>query len=60
MQKLKLEVEQLAVESFGVDAGARGRGTVDAHSHPFGGSDDTLCDLLTCAGGCDGPPLAIG
>jgi hypothetical protein len=54
MRKLKLDVEQLTVESFAADAPARGAGTVDGHSNPFGGSDDTLCDILTCAGGCDG------
>jgi hypothetical protein len=48
MLKLKLEVEQLAVESFGVQAEVLGRGTVDAHIS----SNDTLCDLMTCAGGC--------
>lgn len=55
MKKLKLRVEELAVESFEADARTAGRGTV--HGHLGAMSDDTLCDILTCGGGytCDEP-----
>lgn len=52
MKKLRLDVEELRVESFESEAREPGSGTVRGYS---GGacSYDTLCDVLTCAGGCD-------
>jgi len=49
MTKLKLTVESLQVESFeATEVQEGGKGTVRGFD-----SDDTLCDILTCAGGCD-------
>ncbi len=44
MKKLRLDVETLAVESFPVQADARGTGTVHAHSNYNG------CGSLDCEG----------
>jgi hypothetical protein len=50
MTKLKLTVESLQVESFeAIEAREGNKGTVRG----FDSLDDTLCDILTCAGGCD-------
>lgn len=49
MTKLKLTVESLQVESFEATEVREGsKGTVRGFD-----SDDTLCDILTCGGGCD-------
>jgi hypothetical protein len=55
MRKLRLDPEELRIETFAPDAGARAPGTVHAHSYPAGcypppdSSPDT-CDYATCAG----------
>ncbi|HEX6037679.1 hypothetical protein [Longimicrobium sp.] len=56
MNKLKLDLDQLTVESFDTDAsGIARRGTVRAHSHLCGPSD--VCTPtwgeLTCGDTCD-------
>ena len=57
MEKLKLDVDQLTVESFeAVSPEMLGRGTVDAHSHmcisPFDACADLACPTGTCGATC--------
>jgi hypothetical protein len=49
MKKLKLTIECLQVESFEATEAREGSGgTVRGFD-----SNGTLCDILTCGGGCD-------
>jgi hypothetical protein len=54
MRKLKLEMDDLAVESFTVDESQRVRGTV------AGMTGATACDTGGCGGYCQSSPLSCG
>lgn len=58
MNKLKLDVDQLAVESFALTTGDAQRGTVEAHSHLC--PPTTICietyQPATCAQSCQSCP----
>ncbi len=52
MRKLKLNLESLNVESFGVSRPAEGRGTIQAHQQQQGPTD-TYADSEATACTCD-------
>lgn len=57
MQKIKLEMENLVVESFATAVAQRGGGTVEAHSNPSNGpncgSAYDACQTGLCTGDCE-------
>ena len=57
MRKLRLELEELTVESFDTDGASRSTGTVHAHAPETWGCDSSECDTYwSCEGGasrCD-------
>ncbi|HEU4557497.1 MAG TPA: hypothetical protein VFS20_06590 [Longimicrobium sp.] len=55
MKKLRLDAEDLQVESFPTDAAAALRGTVEANSAPFCGSAQDTCWNMGCRSGYSAP-----
>ena len=53
MRKLKLNLDGLKVESFGVSRPAQGRGTIQAHQQQVDAPTDTYGDSEATACTCD-------